>query len=98
VIASLSPSRAADLTGYSTSAYYLYRHPVTSDQSIFKLLTTRVLPLLVTRPDRPYPTLTILNTGSVRFDIFKGPFTRNDQVCFSSLVARPIYWLTTTLS
>ena len=22
----------------------------------------------------------VLNTGSIRFDIFKGPFTRNDQV------------------
>lgn len=64
----------------SRTAYYLYRHPHTSDKSILKLLTDKVLPLLVTRPDRPHPSLTVLNSGSIRFDIFKGPFTRNDQV------------------
>ncbi|ORY78038.1 Metallo-dependent phosphatase-like protein [Leucosporidium creatinivorum] len=65
--------------GVAPQSYYLYRHPHTSDKSILKLLTDKVLPLLVTRPDRPYPSLTILNSGSIRFDIFKGPFTRNDQ-------------------
>lgn len=43
-------------------------------------MTRHVLPLMVNRTDRPYPPFSVLNTGSVRFDIFKGPFTRNDQV------------------
>lgn len=66
---------------HSLTAYYLYRHPPTSSKSLLNLLTSRVLPLLVNsaRPDRPWPSLTILNSGSVRFDIFKGDFTRNDQ-------------------
>lgn len=67
-----------------SAAYYLNRHPPTAQGSIFNLLTSKVLPLLVDRPDRPYPHLTILNTGAIRFDILKGDFTRNDQV-------RPIF-------
>lgn len=43
-------------------------------------MTSKVLPLLIDRPDRQNPAYTILNSGSIRFDIFKGPFTRNDQV------------------
>lgn len=47
---------------------------------MFNLMVSHVLPLLVNRPDRKHAHMTILNTGSIRFDIFKGPFTRNDQV------------------
>ncbi|SCZ87711.1 BZ3500_MvSof-1268-A1-R1_Chr2-2g05177 [Microbotryum saponariae] len=65
--------------GVAPQSYYLSRHPHNSQQSILNLLTTRVLPLLVTRPDRPNPSWVVLNSGSVRFDVFKGPFTRNDQ-------------------
>ncbi|SGY14721.1 BQ5605_C057g12683 [Microbotryum silenes-dioicae] len=65
--------------GIAPQSYYLSRHPHNSQQSILNLLTTRVLPLLVTRPDRPNPSWVVLNSGSVRFDVFKGPFTRNDQ-------------------
>ncbi|SCV70422.1 BQ2448_1816 [Microbotryum intermedium] len=65
--------------GIAPQSYYLSRHPHNSQQSILNLLTTRVLPLLVTRPDRANPSWVVLNSGSVRFDIFKGPFTRNDQ-------------------
>lgn len=43
-------------------------------------MTDEVLPLLVIRPDRPHASVTILNTGSIRFDVFQGAFTRNDQV------------------
>lgn len=47
-------------------------------------MTSKVLPLLVRRDDRPFQHLTVLNSGSIRFDIFKGEFTRNDQVGFCS--------------
>lgn len=49
-------------------------------------MTSKVLPLLVDRPDLPYSHITILNTGSIRFDIFKGPFTRNDQVSYVLII------------
>ncbi|GAA5825830.1 hypothetical protein JCM11251_000017 [Rhodosporidiobolus azoricus] len=69
-----------DKFGVAPQDYFLHRYPPTTNHSIFHLLTTRVLPLIVHRPDRPTPTpFTILNTGSIRFDVFKGDFTRNDQ-------------------
>ena len=66
-------------------AYYLSRHSYKSEQSILNLMTSKVLPLLIARPDRPHAVYTILNSGSIRFDVFKGPFTRNDQVRLTSL-------------
>ncbi|GAA5903379.1 Smn1p [Sporobolomyces salmoneus] len=68
-----------DLYGTSPQDYFLHRYPSTSQHSIFKLLTSEILPTLIRRSDRPYKPCTILNTGSVRFDLFRGPFTRNDQ-------------------
>ncbi|BGP50766.1 hypothetical protein JCM10450v2_006692 [Rhodotorula kratochvilovae] len=65
--------------GVAPQDYFLHRFPSTSPHSIFHLLTTSVLPRLITRDDRPAAPFTVLNTGSVRFDVFKGPFTRNDQ-------------------
>ncbi|BGO94337.1 hypothetical protein NBRC10512v2_006449 [Rhodotorula toruloides] len=68
-----------DRFGVAPQDYYLYRYPPSSPHSIFHLLTTKVLPLLIRRTDRPYEPYTLLNTGSVRFDLFKGNFTRGDQ-------------------
>ncbi|GAA5953147.1 hypothetical protein JCM3765_007425 [Sporobolomyces pararoseus] len=68
-----------DLYGHSPQDYFLHRFPATSKHSIFNLLTTQILPTLIRREDRPLKPYTILNTGSVRFDLFEGPFTRNDQ-------------------
>ncbi|GAA6010992.1 hypothetical protein JCM11491_005900 [Sporobolomyces phaffii] len=65
--------------GLAPQDYFLHRYPATSQHSIFNLLTTQILPTLIRRDDRPYEPFTVLNTGSVRFDLFKGPFTRNDQ-------------------
>ena len=59
-------------------AYWQSRYPPTSKHSVLNLMTSEVIPLLVTRPDRGAPHV-ILNTGSIRFDIFEGPFTRNTQ-------------------
>ncbi|BGP26851.1 5'-Nucleotidase/apyrase family protein [Rhodotorula toruloides] len=68
-----------DRFGIAPQDYYLYRYPPHSPHSIFHLLTTKVLPLLIRRPDRPHEPYTLLNTGSVRFDLLKGNFTRGDQ-------------------
>ncbi|GAA5849619.1 hypothetical protein JCM5353_004409 [Sporobolomyces roseus] len=65
--------------GVSPQDYFLHRYPANSQHSIFHLLTTQILPTLIRRDDRPVKPFTVLNTGSVRFDLFKGPFTRNDQ-------------------
>lgn len=71
--------RKDGLSDRGNTAFYLSRFPLRSEMSIFSLLTANVLPNLLVRPDRPAKPMVILNTGSVRFDIFKGPFTRNDQ-------------------
>ncbi|BGP00521.1 hypothetical protein JCM10021v2_004209 [Rhodotorula toruloides] len=68
-----------DRFGVAPQDYYLHRYPPFSPHSIFHLLTTKVLPLLIRRTDRPYEPYTLLNTGSVRFDLLKGNFTRGDQ-------------------
>lgn len=69
--------------GYAPQDYYLYRYPHSSPHSVLNLMTREVLPKMVRRADREalsYRPYVVLNTGSIRFDIFKGPFTRNDQV------------------
>lgn len=58
------------------SSYYMDYVPLTHPKNIFHLLTKRVLPLLVleynfTSSER----LIIINTGSVRYDLYKGPYT-----------------------
>ncbi|KAK4049583.1 hypothetical protein OIV83_004081 [Microbotryomycetes sp. JL201] len=65
--------------GDAPQSYYLYRYSPWSRKSILNLMTSQVLPSMIKRPDRPYESITVLNTGSIRFDIFKGEFTRNDQ-------------------
>ncbi|GAA6007091.1 hypothetical protein JCM10207_001503 [Rhodosporidiobolus poonsookiae] len=65
--------------GVAPQDYFLHRYPAHTPSSIFHLVTTKVLPLLIQRDDRPHKPFTVLNTGSIRFDVFKGPFTRNDQ-------------------
>ncbi|GJN93528.1 hypothetical protein Rhopal_006585-T1 [Rhodotorula paludigena] len=65
--------------GVAPQDYFLHRFPPTSPNSILHLLTTEVLPLLIRRDDRSSAPFTVLNSGSVRFDVFKGDFTRNDQ-------------------
>jgi 2',3'-cyclic-nucleotide 2'-phosphodiesterase (5'-nucleotidase family) len=70
--------------GVAPRNYYLTRHPITHESSVFHLLLQRVFPALVSRTDRPNPQpMVILNSGSVRFDISKGPFTKDSQsLCF----------------
>lgn len=51
--------------------------------NIFSLLTT-ALQQIVVNPNRTnIPRMIILNTGSVRFDLFKGPFTFDDSFIVS---------------
>ncbi|GAA5864272.1 hypothetical protein JCM8547_001314 [Rhodosporidiobolus lusitaniae] len=65
--------------GTAPQDYYLHRYPVSHKSSVMNLLTEEVLPLLIRREDREVKPWTVLNTGSVRFDLFKGPFTKGDQ-------------------
>ncbi|KAL9604365.1 MAG: hypothetical protein Q9219_000553 [cf. Caloplaca sp. 3 TL-2023] len=52
------------------------RAPFPNEDSIFSWLQTQVFPSMVSDSTREdVPRLVIVNTGGIRFDIFKGPFT-----------------------
>lgn len=57
--------------------YFVDYVPLTHPKNLFRLLTSRVLPSL--KPDKGVKTsderITIINTGSVRYDLYKGPYT-----------------------
>ena len=66
-----------DLIGCAPQDYWLSRAEFPSNQSILSLLQERILPSIVRRVKRSSggPAQMIINTGTIRFDIFKGPFT-----------------------
>lgn len=49
-----------------------------SEDNIYTWITDKVFPDIITRKGREdKPRIAITNTGGIRFDIFKGPFTRD---------------------
>ena len=62
--------------GCAPKTYWMSRAPYPHNDSIFSLLTDHVLPDQLVEPSRKgVPALAIINTGGIRFDIFKGPYT-----------------------
>lgn len=59
--------------GCAPSDYWLSRAPYPSDESLLTWLEKEVLPDTVSA--RKTPSIVITNSGAMRFDIFKGPFT-----------------------
>lgn len=59
--------------GCAPTDYWLSRAPYPSDQSLLSWLERSVLP--DTFSGGKTPSIVITNTGAMRFDIFKGPFT-----------------------
>ncbi|KAL9090846.1 MAG: hypothetical protein Q9159_001787 [Coniocarpon cinnabarinum] len=57
--------------------------PFLSSGNIYSLLTTALQQTVVKRSRADTPRIIILNTGSVRFDLFKGPFTYDDSFIVS---------------
>ena len=54
------------------------RAPYPSNSSIFSWLASQVMPDMVVELDRASkPRIVVTNTGAMRFDIFKGPFTKD---------------------
>ena len=78
-------ARAWDLPhlyGLVPQDYFLDRFAAHANHSLLALLTRRILPEIV-RPANPrhthVPSVVLLNSGSQRFDVLAGPFTKNDQ-------------------
>ncbi|KAJ5975173.1 hypothetical protein N7481_008880 [Penicillium waksmanii] len=59
---------------------WMSRAPYPHDDSIYTWLEKEVLPATLkneSRGDGDRPAVAVLNTGAIRFDIFKGPFTQD---------------------
>ena len=77
IIASAREALKLDKTyGCAPMDYWTNRAPYPSQNSIFTWLQNEVLPDVVLDVDRAdVPRMVLTNTGALRFDIFKGPFT-----------------------
>ena len=80
VSASISSARKSlklDQTfGCAPRDYWTNRAPFPSENSIFSWMQEEVLPDMIKDPERgDSPRMVLTNTGALRFDIFKGPFT-----------------------
>ncbi|KAJ4298642.1 hypothetical protein N0V88_003673 [Collariella sp. IMI 366227] len=64
--------------GCAPQTYWMSRSPYPGKDSIYSWLEEQVLPDVAVNPKRKdVPRLVILNTGAIRFDIYKGAFTRD---------------------
>ncbi|EJS43371.1 YHR202W [Saccharomyces arboricola H-6] len=67
--------------GNIPQTYYVSTRPLDSDENIYHLITHKVLPNLI--PSKNYePSMSrfiLINTGSVRYDLYKGPFTKDTE-------------------
>jgi len=62
--------------GCAPKDYWMTRVPYLHEDSIYTLLEKEVLPGIAVNPSRAdNPRLVIMNTGAIRFDIYKGAFT-----------------------
>ncbi|KAH6855030.1 Metallo-dependent phosphatase-like protein [Chaetomium sp. MPI-CAGE-AT-0009] len=74
--------------GCAPKTLWLSRSPYPGDDSIFSWLEKEVLPDVTVNPNRAdVPRLAILNTGGIRFDIFKGAFTRDTTFIVSPFLS-----------
>lgn len=75
--------------GCSPKDLWMTRARYPSETSIYTWLEKKVLPDTVVNKERAdKPRLTILNTGAIRFDIFKGAFTRDSTYLISPFTSK----------
>ncbi|KAK4229930.1 Metallo-dependent phosphatase-like protein [Podospora fimiseda] len=74
--------------GCAPKDYWMTRAPYPSEDSIYTLLQQEVIPDIAVKPSRKdVPRLVIANTGAIRFDIFKGAFTRDTTYIVSPFLS-----------
>ncbi|KAF1931806.1 uncharacterized protein M421DRAFT_417555 [Didymella exigua CBS 183.55] len=69
--------------GCAPQTYCQYCKPFGTDGNIFQLLQTALSTVVVNETRKDTPRLIIINTGSIRFDLPKGPFTYDDSFIVS---------------
>ncbi|KAH9019351.1 hypothetical protein EDB85DRAFT_1896772 [Lactarius pseudohatsudake] len=82
--------------GTAPRDYTLSRDPFPSNDSLLSPIADQVLPTALNNTRANIPNTIIANLGSLRFDIYAGPFTKNDQLAASPFtdvfvfIARPL--------
>ncbi|KAG0148588.1 hypothetical protein CROQUDRAFT_41109 [Cronartium quercuum f. sp. fusiforme G11] len=68
--------------GTAPQSYFINRVPYTANNSMSYLLSAPggVLETTIRNPSRPHAPLVAVNTATIRFDIFQGNFTVNDEL------------------
>lgn len=78
--------------GCAPQDYWMARTKYPSNDSVFTLLDRQVLPDIIANESRKdIPRLAIINTGAIRFDIFKGPFTLDTTYIVSPFQSKMAY-------
>jgi hypothetical protein len=78
--------------GCAPKDLWMTRAPYPSDDNVYSWLEKEVLTDVAVNPKRKdNPRLVIFNTGGMRFDIFKGTFTRDSTYIVSPFVSRLQY-------
>ncbi|KAL4079063.1 Metallo-dependent phosphatase-like protein [Scleroderma citrinum] len=72
--------------GEAPQDYFIFWVPHNSEKSIWRLFLDEALPvaLAINNTRAHIPNVKIVSYGILRYDIFKGPFTQNDQLTASS--------------
>ncbi|KAK4200641.1 Metallo-dependent phosphatase-like protein [Triangularia verruculosa] len=74
--------------GCAPKNYWMSRSPYPGPDSIYTLLEEEVIPdIAVNHKRKDVPRLVIVNTGAIRFDIFKGAFTRDSTYITSPFLS-----------
>ncbi|KXJ94180.1 Metallo-dependent phosphatase-like protein [Microdochium bolleyi] len=74
--------------GCAPRDYWMTRAEYPSEDSVFTLLEEQVLPDIVKNKDRAkMPRIAVQNTGAIRFDIFKGAFTKDTTYLISPFIS-----------
>ncbi|CAI6093851.1 unnamed protein product [Clonostachys chloroleuca] len=74
--------------GCAPKNYWMSRAKHGSEDNLYTFIENEVFPGVVVNEERKdKPRLTIMNTGGIRFDIFKGPFTRDTTYIVSPFVS-----------
>ncbi|KAL4936983.1 hypothetical protein BDV06DRAFT_82556 [Aspergillus oleicola] len=73
-----------EIYGCIPKTLWMSRSPSTAEDSIYAWLQKEVLPDMLGDESRPgKPAFAIVNTGAIRFDLFKGQFTRDSAYIVS---------------
>ncbi|RCH77800.1 hypothetical protein CU098_002585, partial [Rhizopus stolonifer] len=71
--------KLSNTLGCASQDYFMYSAPLNSSASIFHLATKEVLPKVVINQERTNPAYYIINSGSIRYEIYKGPFSLDNM-------------------